>query len=172
MNAFILIVPLLLIRFLLLNIISPTAVRETAKFAPLIGIEKFFYYIYQLTTMILIILPIFLQIQFKSTLNYLGIGIYLMGLTVLLFSVVDFAKQSQRTLRVKGIYRYSRNPMYLGYLLFFLGCTVITQSVYLFCCLFLFQMSTHFIILSEERWCEKKFGMEYNEYKKKVRRYL
>lgn len=172
MNAFTLVVPLLLIRFALLATINPVAIKETAKFAPLIGREKIFYYMYQLTTIILIVYPLFLRIHFNYNINYLGFGIYLTGLLVLLFSLVDFAKPSQNTLRVNGIYRYSRNPMYLGYFFFFLGCVLITQSVYLLLTLILFQLSTHFIILSEERWCEEYFGREYEKYKQKVRRYI
>ncbi|MEI5994708.1 methyltransferase family protein [Candidatus Enterococcus mansonii] len=172
MNGFVIVVPIFLIRFLLMNNINSVAAKEAAKFAPVLGIEKFFYYIYQITTILLVILPIFLRSHFKSGINYLGVGLYLIGLIVLLLSTIDFSKQKPNTLRVYGIYQYSRNPMYLGYLLFFFGCTLIMQSVNLFICLVLFQLSTHFIILSEERWCEDHFGSEYNDYSGRVRRYF
>jgi protein-S-isoprenylcysteine O-methyltransferase Ste14 len=35
-----------------------------------------------------------------------------------------------------------------------------------------FQISAHWIILSEERWCVNKFGQEYINYMNKVRRYI
>ncbi len=35
-----------------------------------------------------------------------------------------------------------------------------------------FQISAYWIILSEERWCVKKFGEEYINYMNKVRRYI
>jgi protein-S-isoprenylcysteine O-methyltransferase Ste14 len=35
-----------------------------------------------------------------------------------------------------------------------------------------FQISSHWIILSEERWCVKQFGDEYIDYMKRVRRYI
>ena len=36
----------------------------------------------------------------------------------------------------------------------------------------MFQISAHWIILSEERWCLDRFGEAYEEYMKKVRRYF
>lgn len=36
----------------------------------------------------------------------------------------------------------------------------------------LFQVSSHWIILSEERWCVREFGDEYTAYMGRVRRYL
>jgi protein-S-isoprenylcysteine O-methyltransferase Ste14 len=38
--------------------------------------------------------------------------------------------------------------------------------------LIFFQISAHWIILSEERWCIKKFGEEYIKYMNRVRRYI
>ena len=36
----------------------------------------------------------------------------------------------------------------------------------------LFQLSEHWIILAEERWCREQFGAPYEAYRKRVRRYL
>lgn len=35
-----------------------------------------------------------------------------------------------------------------------------------------FQVSAHWIILAEERWCMEKIGTAYGQYMKEVRRYI
>lgn len=65
-----------------------------------------------------------------------------------------------------------RNPMYVSFFLYFLGCSLITNSWILFIVLIIFQISVHYLILSEERWCIKEFGLEYVNYMKRVRRYI
>ena len=75
-----------------------------------------------------------------------------------LASVSSFAKPAKNGINLKGLYRISRNPMYVSYFIYFLGCVLLTQSLLLLAILVAFQISTHWIILSEERWCIKKFG--------------
>lgn len=69
-------------------------------------------------------------------------------------------------------YRISRNPMYVACFIYFLGCVLLTQSLILLAILIVFQISAHWIIRSEERWCIKKFGEEYKSYMSEVRRYI
>jgi protein-S-isoprenylcysteine O-methyltransferase Ste14 len=87
-------------------------------------------------------------------------------------SVSNFAKPAKNGINLKGLYRISRNPMYLAYFIYFLGCVLLTRSLVLLALLIVFQISAHWIILSEERWCIEKFGEEYLNYMKKVRRYI
>jgi len=73
---------------------------------------------------------------------------------------------------IKGLYRVSRHPTYVAYFIYFSGCVLLTNSLVLFILLIVFQVSAHWIILSEERWCVKEFGQEYIEHMKKARRYF
>lgn len=75
-------------------------------------------------------------------------------------------------LNINGIYQFSRNPMYVAYFICFIGMSLLTQSLILLGIVIIFQVSAHWIILSEERWCIKRFGKSYEEYMKKVRRYI
>ncbi len=75
-------------------------------------------------------------------------------------------------INLNGLYRVSRNPMYIAYFIYFLGCALLTHSLILLALLICFQVSAHWIILSEEKWCIKKFGEEYIKYMNKVRRYI
>ncbi len=87
-------------------------------------------------------------------------------------AISDFAKPSENGINLKGLYRFSRNPMYVAYFVYFLGCVILTHSLILFLILMVFQISAHWIILSEERWCIRQFGDEYIKYMNKVRRYI
>jgi len=72
-----------------------------------------------------------------------------------------------------GIYRYSRNPMYVGVSLFLfaLGIFLDDGLALLMIPLFVVYL-TYFQIIPEERALEKRFGDEYHEYKKSVRRWI
>lgn len=72
-----------------------------------------------------------------------------------------------------GVYRYSRNPMYLGLLLLLTGWAVFLGSMValIFPPLFVWVITTH-QIRWEEQALEKMFGEEYLDYKRKVRAWL
>lgn len=171
-NAFLLMIPLFLIRFGLLGIINKSALNRAAFFAPLEGGERVAYFFYQVSNAFLIFYPIFLKIQIKWQEFFIGLFIYILGIVVLVISTVAFAKPNQSGLNATGIYKVSRNPMYIGYFIYFLGCAILLHSMLLFIALLILQISTHWIILSEERWCINKFGSEYVNYMDKVKRYF
>jgi protein-S-isoprenylcysteine O-methyltransferase Ste14 len=60
----------------------------------------------------------------------------------------------------------------VAYFVYFLGCVLLTRSLLLFAILLVFQISAHWIILSEERWCMEKFGEDYIRYMRGTRRYI
>lgn len=62
--------------------------------------------------------------------------------------------------------------MYIGYFVVFLGCAMLTRSMVLLELVLVFQLSAHWIILAEERWCLAEMGELYMEYAQRVRRYL
>ena len=102
----------------------------------------------------------------------MGAAIYLLGLTLCAISMRDFARPHANGMNTKGLYRYSRNPMYVAYFVCFLGIAFLTKSMIFFLILVIFQTAAHWIILSEERWCLEKFGKSYQDYQDKVRRYI
>ena len=73
----------------------------------------------------------------------------------------------------QGVYRFTRNPMYLAMALIYLGLALglasIAALVLLPVALLLVQTQ---IIAREERYLEAKFGDEYRGYKASVRRWL
>ena len=172
MNGFLLLIPFILIRFGLLNILNKEGLKRAAFFAPLIGKEKAAYWFYQISNILIFVYIFFLKITTDSYWFYAGLGTYGLGVLLCLVSVINFAKPAENGINLKGLYRISRNPMYVAYFIYFLGCVLFTQSLLLFAILMVFQLSAHWIIRSEERWCIKKFGDEYKNYMNKVRRYI
>lgn len=171
-NAFLLMIPLFLIRFGLLGLTNREALRRAAYFAPTEGNEKKVLVIYQISNMFIISYPFVLKIQTEAPLFIVALFVYVAGNCVLVASTVSFAKPKQSGINLSGIYKISRNPMYMGYLIYFLGCVMLTHSLLLLASLIVFQVSAHWIILSEKRWCINKFGSEYTHYMKRVRRYI
>ncbi len=172
MNAIITLVPLLIIRFGLLGIIDREALKRAAYFAPLVGGEKIAYLIYQISNILLFVYLCFLRITDNPYWLYTGLVLFILGIFLCVASIINFAKPDKNGINQKGLYRISRNPIYVAYFVYFLSCVILTQSTILLFLLVVYQISAHWIIKSEERWCEEKFGEEYISYKNKVRRYL
>lgn len=172
MSAIVVIIPIIIIRYALLNILSKEALHRAAFFAPVAGRERAAYWVYQVTTLLILVDLVFLKIRFDSDWFYTGAGIYGFGLVFYALSTVDFARPKTNGMNVDGLYRISRNPMYVAYFICLFGCALISTSWTLFALLMIFQLSSHWIIQSEERWCIEKFGEEYVRYMKKVRRYI
>lgn len=72
-----------------------------------------------------------------------------------------------------GIYRYSRNPMYLGFLLALLGWAIYLTNPFSLLMLPVFVLVMNRLqIVPEERFMLAKFGKEFNNYKASVRRWI
>ena len=72
--------------------------------------------------------------------------------------MVNFSFPDETGFNRRGLYRFSRNPMYVAYFICFAGMAFLTRSGILLGLVILFQISAHWIILAEERWCIRKFG--------------
>ena len=168
-----LLLPFFLIRFGLLSLLNKEAVGRAAYFAPLQGNEKTACIFYQISNIAIFVYILFLKVSCTPAwLFFTGLTIYIAGVILLLISVVNFASPSENGINKNGLYRVSRNPMYVAYFVFFMGYVLMTQSLILLALVIIFQISAHWIILSEERWCMEKFGDEYVQYLKRVRRYI
>lgn len=105
------------------------------------------------------------------------------GLIIALIAVMAFIKNRTTfdprypgkadMLVITGLYRYSRNPMYLGLLLMLSGLAFYWGSVSGFGVVILFVgYMNHFQIIPEEIALKQKFGDRFTEYLRKVRRWI
>jgi protein-S-isoprenylcysteine O-methyltransferase Ste14 len=78
-----------------------------------------------------------------------------------------------RALVTTGIYGWSRNPIYLGMLLFFVGIGIAVRSPWiLMLALPLALILRYAVIAREETYLEVRFGQAYRDYRARVRRWL
>ena len=72
-----------------------------------------------------------------------------------------------------GPYRLTRNPMYTGLSLLYLGLMLVMNWVWaLFIFPFVIGLLYRFVISKEERYLLAEFGEEYREYCRRVRRWI
>ena len=172
-NGFLLLVPFLLIRFGLLSYLSKDAVARAAHFPAGFQEKHVIYCIYQLSSVGIFIYSCFLTVSIERCLWFwIGMVLYGLGLTAGAVSMIGFSAPAPNGMRRDGIYRFSRNPMYVSYFLCFAGCAVLTRSLALWGFVMVFQISGHWLVLPEEEWCLEQFGEEYRQYMRDVRRYI
>lgn len=77
------------------------------------------------------------------------------------------------TLVTSGAFRVSRNPLYVGLDLVFLGATLVLDSLWGIAALPVLLAVMHYgVILPEERYLEERLGEPYRRYRAAVRRYV
>ncbi len=88
-------------------------------------------------------------------------------------TLLPYVPEKTTYLVTGGIFQYSRNPMYLGFVWILFGWTVYLAQPLNFCVLLLFVMSmTQLQIKPEEAVMLQKFGDSYRDYKARVRRWI
>jgi protein-S-isoprenylcysteine O-methyltransferase Ste14 len=81
--------------------------------------------------------------------------------------------ENSSVLLTAGVFRLSRNPMYLGMVLILIGEAWIFGSLSPFVVVILFAVLMQFLfIVTEEKMLEARFGNEYKQYKQKVRQWI
>jgi protein-S-isoprenylcysteine O-methyltransferase Ste14 len=71
-----------------------------------------------------------------------------------------------------GPYRYLRNPMYLGHLIFLTGLAVTFHSLAAVVLLAFHMVWFHLRVLEDEKHLEQIFGAAYLDYKSRVKRWI
>ncbi|HEV8080565.1 MAG TPA: isoprenylcysteine carboxylmethyltransferase family protein [Chitinophagaceae bacterium] len=114
--------------------------------------------------------------------QYAGVIVFIIGLIVMLHCILNFAIKGRGTLSpadptkqlvITGLYKYSRNPMYVGVMLILIGEAIYFQSINLWIYLLVIFIAFNiFILLHEEPRLRRDFGEEYTTYCKKVRRWI
>ncbi|GGG47310.1 isoprenylcysteine carboxyl methyltransferase [Croceivirga lutea] len=116
----------------------------------------------------------------RVVLSYIlgGAGVLLGSIAVLQFlknktTVDPINIDKANKMVITGLYKFSRNPMYLALLLVLIAIGLQLQNAFntILAAAFVYFMN-HFQILPEEVLLEKKFGKEFRLYKKAVRRWF
>ena len=121
-----------------------------------------------------------IHLPYKYSISVL---ILLVGTLILISPVFKFIKSKTTVNPVKfkkvnklvtsGIYKYSRNPMYLGMILIIISTSIYYLNYYSLVTPFIFYFwINRFQIKREEIFLTEKFGKEYLSYMSKTRRWI
>ena len=115
--------------------------------------------------------------------DLISIIILLIGMLILINPIFKFIKSKTTIDPIKfkkvnklitsGIYKYSRNPMYLGLLMIVISTSIFYLNIFSITTPFFFYFwINRFQIKREEIFLTEKFGKEYSLYKSKTRRWM
>ncbi len=120
----------------------------------------------------LIILTVFLPLKTGTAWLYAGLCLYLLGLGIGIGAFAVAASTPSGQPFTKGVYRYSRNPIYLSVLILFVSIGVAAASWVYLLLVAIWAIWMQFVVLAEERITLKKFGEAYREYMNRTPRWL
>ena len=122
-----------------------------------------------------------LSFNVPAIVRYIGLALTFIGFLFGIGALIEFRKArttldphgSAQQLVTSGIYRFTRNPIYLGFLLMVIGLPL-NSGLYWGIGLapFYVFMMNRLIIQHEEAYLERKFGKTYTGYISRVRRWL
>ncbi len=113
--------------------------------------------------------------------NLVGIIPVVIGLTVTLVADQSFKKhettvkpfEESSALVTDGVFRISRNPMYLGFVLLLCGIVLLFGSITPIGVVVVFAVLMDVVFIRvEEHMLREKFGEEWEAYRRRVRRWL
>jgi protein-S-isoprenylcysteine O-methyltransferase Ste14 len=111
--------------------------------------------------------------------SYIALFTVIVGLFFVIISLINLGQSTRlglpsesTVLKTKGLYRISRNPMYFGFNLLTVSALIYMFNPVIFVLGVYSILIYHFIILGEEGFLDKRFGIDYSNYKKTVRRYI
>lgn len=115
---------------------------------------------------------IFLPLAVGMTWLYAGLGVFAVGLVILVWATLVVVRTAPDKPFTTGIYRFSRHPMYLSMIFVYLGVSIASAS-WLF---LLITVITFFLqqlqMINEEKYCCRKFGDVYVEYMNRTPRWI
>lgn len=100
------------------------------------------------------------------------IGIGLTLITWAVWTLGDLDSRLPSSLVTSGPYAHSRNPMYVGWTVMYLGIAMVVNTLWLIALAPAVAAISHRVVRKEERELGDEFGDEYREYRRKVRRYV
>jgi len=133
---------------------------------------KIISYVSMLVDLLAIVYSIFLPFKLGTIWFYIGLIIFLLGLVVLTVASANFAVAPMNEPITRGMYRYSRHPLYLASLLIYLSVGIASASWVFLLFLIVQLVSISIAAVEEERFCLEKYGESYQEYMTRTQRWI
>jgi len=167
-NAWILVIPMVVNFFFEVRV---TVARESGDFQ-LTRKEKRILNAVPLTIFVSFFYAVFLPLQLGTTWLFGGLLIYLCGMIFATVAVLNFATSAKNKPVTNGLYRVSRNPMYVGLLLMQIGLGVVCASWLYLLLTAVLMILLNAVLAFEERYCLDRYGDAYREYMNRTPRWI
>ena len=131
-------------------------------------IEKYIGIIANFIWFIALVYSIFLPLLLGTIWFYIGFFIFSLGLLLLCLSTFDFMTTPADQMIQKGVYKFSRHPMYLATFLICLGSGIATASWIFILLSIAILVCFHYESLVEERYCLEKYKDLYRGYMQRI----
>jgi protein-S-isoprenylcysteine O-methyltransferase Ste14 len=139
---------------------------------PLNEKEKKFHKILQLFSLASGIYSIFLPLKVGTAWLYIGPFVYLFGMIFNIVAGTNLINTPLDRPATEGLYRISRNPIYLGAFLIDFGIGIACASWLYLLLIAVSQILQHRLVSAEERWCLEKYGDAYKEYMNRTPKWI
>jgi len=121
---------------------------------------------------LLLIYSVFLPLKLGTMWFYIGLPICLLGLIMFTIAIVNIANIPLDKPFTKGLYRYSRHPMYVTWFLTLIGVGIASAS-WIFLLFSIVSTTLSFVhAIPEEGFCLEKYGDAYREYMNRTPRWI
>jgi protein-S-isoprenylcysteine O-methyltransferase Ste14 len=118
------------------------------------------------------IYSIFLPIKLNTMWFFIGLLIFLIGFFIDLSVLYTIRTAKPDKPFTTGPYRYSRNPMYIALLLIMTSISIMSLSWLFLLLIIIVLIHLVLVVPAEEKFCLKKFGDLYRDYKEKTPRWI
>ena len=115
---------------------------------------------------------VFLPLQLGTTQFYVGLTVCTFGLATMASATLKFIDTSEGQVISKGIYQYSRHPMYVATFFISLGAGIAAGSGLFILLSIMMAICFYQEALIEERYCLHRFGDTYREYMQRAPRLI
>jgi protein-S-isoprenylcysteine O-methyltransferase Ste14 len=121
---------------------------------------------------VLVVLSLTPLLGVPAWLAVVGLSLYAVGTALVAVSIHYFGRTARSEPVTDGPYRFSRNPQWVGLFSALLGMAIASGSWLLVLAVFAVGAVYHIQIVEEEKTCSAKYGRPYEEYLRRVPRYL
>ena len=135
-------------------------------------LEKYVGFIANLIWLVALGYSVFLPLFFGTIWFYTGFSIFILGTSLLFYSTSNFMTTPIEQMIQKGVYKFSRHPMYLATFFICLGSGIATSSWIFILLSVIMAVCFHYEALVEERYCLNIYKDTYQEYTNSVPRWI
>jgi protein-S-isoprenylcysteine O-methyltransferase Ste14 len=169
-NAWIFIIPLIVfwiggVKFLFSKRMpeaTPPSERKNKILSNLLVIIMFGSFIYS----------IFMPLKLGTIWFFIGLVVYFVGLVLIAITMINFATTPLDKPVTKGFYRYSRNPMFIGFFLVYAGIAITCISWIYMVLTIIFIFIVNYLSPFEEAITLEHYGKTYREYMEKTPKWI